>query len=447
MPDPLQLIGKTIQNYTVIDYLATGGTAHIYVGEYDKELVILKLLRHELIQEPDAKQRFHKEVYTLKQLDHPNIIKLLGEGRYQHDPFMVLEYSELGSLQDMIDADNVQLTLGDVAKIIQQLADALHHIHEKNFIHRDVKPSNIMMRDAHNIMLADFGIVRHDDVDRRFDFQPGTLDFMASEQIDGLNADYTTDQFALAVVAYLLITGERPFHAENRVEAARQRREKILSPRTINSELPIELDDILFRAMHPDMTERYTFIEEFAHHLAQLIYAKNIEHLPALGKSDTKISITQTVEIPSVLQESKTRKRYIAIESYMERYSWIGITVLSMLLIGIFAYIAINPSKMPENPSRLSYIVLSDLIDLTDNVEDFSCDEFTPLYNEIVSQVNTGNYDYDNFSSLLNDDTATRQFFTTYCVDSTSQNTTAINIEMWNAMHSELQTLYTVEDR
>ena len=150
------------------------------------------------------------------------------------------------------------------------------------------------------------------------------------------------------------------------------------------------------------MTERYTFIEEFAHHLAQLIYAKNIEHLPALGKSDTKISITQTVEIPSVLQESKTRKRYVAIESYMERYSWIGITVLSMLLIGIFVYVAINPSKMPENPTRLSYIVLSDLINLTDDVEDFSCDEFTPLYNEIVSQVNTGNYDVQVTISNVN---------------------------------------------
>lgn len=448
MRDPLKIIGKTIDKYFVSDYLTTGGTAHIYVAQLDAMPVILKLLRHELNKEPDAKQRFHKEVYTLKQFNHPHIIKLLGEGRYRHDPYMVLEYSELGSLQDFISQPDKTLTLGDVAIIIQQLADALHHIHEKNFIHRDVKPSNIMLRDNHNTMLADFGIVRHEDVvDMRFSIQPGTLDFMAPEQIDGLSADFTTDQFALGVLAYLLITGERPFQAENREEATQQRREKIISPHTLNSAIPPALDPILFRAMHHDMDQRYTFIEEFAHQLAQAIHASDSENIPALGKSKKALTITQSIKKHTTIPSHEKKPISDTSKPNLLRIGWISIAILSLLLLGILGYIATDSLNRQPLSTRLSYDVIIDLLNASNDINNFDCDDFRPLYNEVVLQVNLANADYANFTNILNDESATHTIFTTYCMNDLSQEElTTIDVELWSAMRAELEALFTESD-
>lgn len=294
--DPLNLIATLVDKYLVIDYLTTGGTSHIYKCylEGNNTPLVLKIMRHALRAEPDAKRRMHKEIYVHKQLTHSHILPYHDHGRFDTLPYIVLDHARLGSLYSFMETHPHTMTLGHVARFIQQLADALHYMHEQKIIHRDVKPSNILLKDEHGVMLTDFGIVRTDDINLRYSYQPGTLNFMAPEQLDSLDADHTTDQYGLAVVAYWLLTGKKAFLAETRSEAKAQRLFGARPVHKIDERLPQELSDVLQRAMHNDMRERYTFIEEFAALLSKTIAESTLTDqltYPALKRPESSPEI------------------------------------------------------------------------------------------------------------------------------------------------------------
>jgi|GEM_PF-6179706 len=435
--DPLKLVGTFIGNYAVVDYLATGGTSHIYLGQLHSTMVVIKLLKPELSREPDARRRFHKEAYVHKKFDHPNIIKLFYVGRFKNEPFMVLEYAPDGSLQDYVEQFYQNLKLGDIAIIIQQIAAALHHLHENNIIHRDVKPGNIMMRNIHDSALADFGIVRTEDVNMRFAVQPGTLDFMAPEQIEGLDADFTTDQFALGVLTYWLLTGEKPFTADTREEAALQRKVGAIAPHDYNYRLPEELSEIILRAMHFKMEERFTFIEEFAHLFAQTIEKYNLQDLPAFGAHIPPANISSGKK--SLSDTGKSRNKTSRFRSLMEPYGWISLSILGLMML-IVAFNSTSRARTTGMTSvRPAQHVLIDLRSITLVYEDFDCAVFVPLYNEMSGQVTLNNADYTGLAELTITGSPTKTVYSNYCLNENSAG--QMNPDLWNAMRYELNNI------
>lgn len=437
--DPLNLIGKTIDTYMIVDYLATGGTAHIYKARWHNQFVVMKLLREDMLDEPDIRQRLYKEAYALSQVEHPHIIKLLGDGRYQHHPYLVFEYVEIGSLKDYLERENNNLTLGDVAIIIGQIANALNILHENNFIHRDVKPGNIMMRNKRNVALSDFGIVRSEDSHSRYGVQPGTLDFMAPEQLEGVNADFTTDQFALAVVAFQALTGKRPFIARNRQEASRQRQRGAPSAHSINPDLPLELDTILQRAMCFEMTERYTLIEKFARDIARIIAKYKLEDYPVPGTSIPAVINTRDTDTfqKMTLPEPESTK----LVSIMRPYTWISVGILCAMLAVILIYISVPSSQayLPATPGPDS--IVSDLIKVTNTRDNFNCLDFMYLYNELYTQVSDANSEFSHFLELTYEESATKSVYIEHCAKSINDTRDSISNETWNTMREELHAI------
>lgn len=462
--DPLQLIGSRVNGYRIFDYLTTGGTAHIYKCRHndlpDTQMVI-KILRAGLRKEPDAKRRMHKEIYVHKQLTHPHILEYYDDGRIGGLPYVVLAHAPLGNLYDYLNAYPRTLTLGRIATFITQLADALHYIHEKDIIHRDVKPSNILVQDDDNVLLTDFGIVRTADLNLRYSFQPGTLNFMAPEQLDSLDADFTTDQFGLGVVAYWLLTGEKPFLAKDRTEAKTKRVQGARPVHEIDERLPQTIQPILDRAMHPKMDLRYTFIEEFAYTLAQVIedagvsdmlshiglkQAEPAHKIFAASTSPVLAGFTSTSAYGNGNEnEDDTSDDDANIITYpqrpntttrrLSRLRMLAVLVVVMI-VGLLTVRLTQPNTTQVFDARDPNLILDDLQTFSASLEAFSCLDFITAYNELAVQVNLDNPDFLTYAPLTHQDAATRTIAEDICVT----NSDNLSPALWQQMRNELNT-------
>src|SRR5262249_28067919 len=167
-----------------------------------------------------ALARFQREVSILKQLDHPNITKYYGSGRFQKVPFYIMEFVEGESL-DQILARRGRIGWEEVVAIGTQLCAPLHNAHEKGIIHRDLKPANLMILDDGTCKLTDFGIAKDTDVTAltAANSTLGTATYMSPEQCKGVR-DITAqaDLYSMGVMFYELLTGRKPFNAETVME-------------------------------------------------------------------------------------------------------------------------------------------------------------------------------------------------------------------------------------
>src|SRR5262249_26592444 len=149
----------------------------------------------------------------------PNIVRLFGVGRHQGNPYYAMEYVQGESL-DRIMSRRDKMTWEEVVDLGQQLCDALHHAHQAGVIHRDLKPSNLMILADGTLKLTDFGIAK--DLDQpaltETNCTVGTAAYMSPEQCKGETITHKSDLYSLGVVLYELVTGRKPFTAENAME-------------------------------------------------------------------------------------------------------------------------------------------------------------------------------------------------------------------------------------
>ncbi|MEL6526013.1 MAG: serine/threonine-protein kinase [Chloroflexota bacterium] len=437
----------------MIDYLATGGTSHIYKCRRGSSgtILVIKIMRYALRSEPDAKRRMHKEIFVHKQLSHAHIIPYYDDGRFEGLPYVILAYAPLGSLYDFTETFPHAMTLGQVAEFVTQLADALHYLHEREIIHRDVKPSNILLKNEHNVMLTDFGIVRTNDINLRYSFQPGTLNYMAPEQLDSLDADYTSDQFGLAVVTYWLLTGEKAFLAEDRAEAKTQRLIGARPVHEIDLRLPRELSAVMKRAMHHNMKQRYTFIEEFAYSLSKIINENDLAGkltYPAREHPEpVQEIIADTPDDPPMRLPGE--KRSPDTTTYSRRpntnQSLISVRFVAILLIIVLVggltviFIQPNPNDII---ARDPMMVLEDLRANSTPAREFPCRSFIIYYNEIAVQVYRNNPDFSNYALLTSETAATRTIAEDVCLSENAGATISVDFDLWQSMRAEIRSFY-----
>jgi serine/threonine-protein kinase len=215
--NPGAFTGRFFGQYEALGVLGRGGMGEVYKGFGNHETVALKLLLPELARQNDFRQRFEREAQTLARLDHPNIVKLKASGVSDEVYFMAMEYIEGEELSAVIRRGAVS----DYAALLRWLrgvASALDYIHAQGLVHRDLKSSNIMLRqgsgEALEAVLMDFGIARTDITGQRLTGTGvmGTIEYMAPEQIMAArDVDKRADVYALGVIVYELLAGERPF--------------------------------------------------------------------------------------------------------------------------------------------------------------------------------------------------------------------------------------------
>ncbi len=213
------LIGKSLSRYHILEQLGEGGMAIVYKA-FDTRLereVAVKVIRMERLAPEIAEKtfkRFDREAKALAKLNHPNIMRIIDYGEHEGYPYLVMEYLSGGTLKRRTESAQ-PMPWEQAVDILIPVAEALNYAHEKNIIHRDVKPSNILLNDTGLPMLTDFGIAKIMEEDVTMDLTGtsvgiGTPEYMAPEQGLGKPADARTDIYSLGIVFYELITGRKP---------------------------------------------------------------------------------------------------------------------------------------------------------------------------------------------------------------------------------------------
>ncbi len=260
------LTGQTLGKYQIVERLGRGGMADVYKA-YQPGLdryVAIKVMHPHLADQPEFIKRFEREARAVARLRHQYIIQVFDFDVQDERYFMVMEYVEgsrtLKEVLADLSAKGERLTLAQILSIIAKIADALDYAHHQGMIHRDVKPSNILMPDADNPLLSDFGIARLAGLAglTATNMSIGTPAYMAPELGKGEQASAQSDIYALGIVLYECLTGAPPYDADTPFGVILKHiNAPLVLPHTVISNLPDDVERIILKSLAKDPADRY----------------------------------------------------------------------------------------------------------------------------------------------------------------------------------------------
>jgi hypothetical protein len=249
--------------------IGRGGMGDIYraTDEALGRAVAVKVLGEHYARDESVRGRFEREALAAARLSgRPHVITIFDVGEWQDRPYIVMEYLGGGSLDDAIRERSGNIEPGQAIEWLDQAGAALDAAHAEGVVHRDVKPGNLLLDREGNVHVADFGVASAAGLDSmtKTGTVLGTAGYLAPEQAQGAPATPASDLYALGVVAFELLTGERPYQGDT---AAAEAAAHIHAPIPLVSErrpqLPRELDDVFERALAKDPKARYPSAGEF----------------------------------------------------------------------------------------------------------------------------------------------------------------------------------------
>ena len=267
------LIGKTLDGlYTVRELIGTGGMANVYkavVGPGgpvpEGTVVAVKVLRQELMHDPDLVRRFKNESKAISLLNHPNIVKVYDVSVSENLQYIVMEYVDGMTLREYLTERGGKLTSRETVHFISQILKALDHAHRNGVVHRDIKPQNIMLLDNGQLRMMDFGIARISRAENQLTGGKamGSVHYISPEQAKGDETDFTSDIYSVGVMMYEMLSGHLPFDADDVVEVAiKQISDKPQSLQELAPNVPHGLVEITERAMAKRPDNRYASAAE-----------------------------------------------------------------------------------------------------------------------------------------------------------------------------------------
>jgi eukaryotic-like serine/threonine-protein kinase len=256
------------RRYRSPQLIARGGMGEIYRAT-DASLgraVAIKLLAERYSSDDDIRRRFTREALAAARLSgEPYVITIFDVGEHAERPFIVMEYLSGGSLEDRIREDGAQ-EVAQALDWLEQAATALDAAHRHGVVHRDVKPANLLLDRNGTVHVADFGIASAAGMDSLTltGTVLGTAGYLSPEQAQGEQASAASDRYGLAIVAFELFTGRRPFENESvTAEAAAHVNASVPSIAEICEHLPDELDPVFRKALAKEPAHRFQFAADF----------------------------------------------------------------------------------------------------------------------------------------------------------------------------------------
>jgi hypothetical protein len=275
---------EKLSGHKILGEIGAGGMGRVLLG-LDERLgrkVAVKTLNRRYRDNESLRMRFMQEARALAQISHPNIVRIFSLGQPEETPHFVMELVEGSSL---VEAARV-LTLRQKAELLQKVALAVDFLHAHQILHRDLKPTNILVGADLEPKILDFGLAQHLESDGRRMTRPGeimgTPDYFSPEHtVPGSRFDARSDVFSLGTIFYEVLTGSPPFHGESFAQQVRQIREELpILPRRRNPEVPGELQDICLKALEKKPGDRYASAREMADDLERFLAGEKVHAAP-----------------------------------------------------------------------------------------------------------------------------------------------------------------------
>ena len=269
------LTGKQLGPYQIISALGEGGMAAVYKA-YQPAMdryVALKVLPRHFASDPQFIARFQQEAKILAKLQHPHILPVHDFGDAEGYTYIVMPYVETGTLTDVLQGQ--PLSLSQIRSIISQVGAALDYAHARGLIHRDVKPSNILVDESGNCLLTDFGLAKMVEGSAALTTSGaimGTPAYMSPEQGMGQKLDGRSDIYSLGVILYEMASGRTPYSAETPMAVViKHISDPLPPPRTVNPVLPEAVERVILKALAKQPQDRYATAGEFVRALQSVI--------------------------------------------------------------------------------------------------------------------------------------------------------------------------------
>ncbi len=275
--------------YELNEVVGSGGMSSVYRA-HDRVLertVALKVLHERLVAQTDVVERFSREAKLVAGLSHHNIVAVIDRGEYAGSPFIVLEYVSGENLKQLLVRQG-PLPVERALELTIEIANGLAFAHQKGFVHRDVKPQNVLLNGKGEAKVTDFGIARpleaHEG-ETQTGTVLGTCDYISPEQAQGRRVDERTDIYSLGIVLFELLTGKVPFTGENFVAVAMQHINAPTPPVTLERpEVPRRVEAAIEKALAKDPGDRFETMAAFADELdASLVELRAGENTGATG--------------------------------------------------------------------------------------------------------------------------------------------------------------------
>lgn len=330
------MVGKIFGNrYRLVELIGEGGMALVYKAECSLlcRTVAVKILRPQYASDEEFVERFRREARSAASLSHPNVVNIYDVGQEDGVDYIVMEYIAGANLKNIIRRE-APFTISRALDYTKQIAEALNHAHQRNIIHRDIKPHNILVTQDGQIKVTDFGIARaiSESSFTQTGIVVGSVQYASPEQVKGGLVGPASDLYSLGCVLYEMLSGTIPFKGDTSISIALQHLQEKLTPiGELRADIPASVERILFKAMAKDLEERYptalAMIKEIDSAQAKLV------HEAKMADDDLPTQVLRTVG-----RESKTPRQGWALWWPRILIGVSAVAVISVLMIVLFFY-------------------------------------------------------------------------------------------------------------
>ncbi|QGQ96938.1 Stk1 family PASTA domain-containing Ser/Thr kinase [Paenibacillus psychroresistens] len=357
------MIGRQLGGrYEILGRIGGGGMALVYKA-HDillNRYVAVKVLRQQYVNDEEFIRRFRREAQSAASLSHPNIVSIYDVGQELEVHYIVMEYVEGVTLNDVI-KERAPLQVEEAVHFASQICDALDHAHVNQIIHRDIKPHNILIGKNGRVKVTDFGIARATSSSSitQTGSVVGSVHYFSPEHAKGTTTGAKSDLYSLGIVLYQMLTAKLPFIGDSPISVAlKHLQESIVDPRKVNALIPQSVENIILKAVRKNEQERYQSAKEMLIDLetcltvlrrneAKVVFLNLDEH------DDEKTRVIPAIRVssnPNTAKNASTNYTPIAdaVEEANKKNYWIGPLVwfiIFLVTIGVLWYVVLPMIK------------------------------------------------------------------------------------------------------